>query len=185
MRFAVCTDMNAIDLLEQQHEKTLDGLDQMCEAEEIDPSELRLLADELVAHMVIEEHVFYPRMKELDEEIVDESFEEHAVARFALARLMMAKGDDQKTRVKVLKELVKHHIDEERSELFPKVRKRIQAQELERLGDRMEMMFEKAVEAGLEALVVGTDQSLRSATANGGSKKNGAKRPSGRPMHAR
>jgi hypothetical protein len=180
--------MNAIDLLEQQHEKTLDGLEQMCEAEEIDPSELRLLADELVAHMVIEEHVFYPRMKELAEDIVVESFEEHAVARFALARLMMAKGEEeQKARVKVLKELVKHHVDEERSELFPKVRKRIAGDELERLGDRMEMMFEKAVEAGLETLVVGTDQSLRSAMNGGASKKNGAKRPSGRPraMHAR
>lgn len=171
--------MNAIDLLEQQHEKTTDALDQMCEADELDPSELRLLADELVAHMVIEEHIFYPRMKELDEDMVDESFEEHAVARFELARVLIAEGEEKKTRIKVLAELVSHHIDEERSELFPKVRRSVPAEELERLGERMEAMFEKAVEAGFEALVVPTDKSLVKQI--GGRSRRG----SGQAMHAR
>jgi iron-sulfur cluster repair protein YtfE (RIC family) len=173
--------MNALDLLNQQHEKTKKALVEMCEAEDIDPEELRTLADELVAHMVIEEHVFYPRMRELDEDIVGESFEEHAVARFELARAMVAKGDEQKSCITVLKELVTHHIDEEKSELFPKVRRSVPVDELERLGTRMEAMFEKAVEAGIEALVIAKDQSLM--------KRDGAptktKRPSGRAMHAR
>lgn len=177
--------MNAIDLLIKQHQTTKDALEQMKEADDIDPAELRLLADELVAHMVIEEHVFYPRVKQLDEDIVEESFEEHAVARFELARLLMAPKDEQKTRVKVLAELVKHHIEEEQNEMLPKVRRRIQEQELVRLGEKMELMFEKAVEMGFEKLVVATDQSLRP---NAQLKENLAGRPrmtDGAPLESR
>lgn len=153
--------MNAIDLLIQHHETTKAALEQMKEADEIDPAELRLLADELVAHMVIEEHVFYPRVKQLDEDIVEESFEEHAVARFELARLLMAPKDEQSTRAKVLLELIKHHVKEEEEEMFPKVRRRIPEMELMRLGEKMERMFDRAVEMGFEKLVAPSDQSLR------------------------
>src|SRR5262249_32611521 len=104
--------MNAIDLLKSQHDKVRDALETMCESDSIDSMELRLLADELVAHMVIEEHVFYPRVRELAEELVGSSYEEHAVARFELARTLLARPDEQLTRVKVLKELVLQHIEE-------------------------------------------------------------------------
>jgi len=83
------------------------------------------------------------------------------VARFALARCLTARGEDQKARATVLKELIEHHIEEEEKEMFPKVQKGIPSEELESLGARMEAMFEKAVEMGLEALVV-SDQSVRS-----------------------
>ncbi|HEY8079293.1 MAG TPA: hemerythrin domain-containing protein [Labilithrix sp.] len=154
--------MNAIDLLKAQHQKTKDALEEMIENEDMDPQELRLIADELVAHMVIEEHVFYPRVKELDEDLIVESFEEHAVARFELGRVMIAKNDEEKkARLNVLKELVEHHIEEEETELLPKVRARIPTKELEALGEKMEMLFDKACDAGLEKLVVSSDQSLR------------------------
>ena len=85
--------MDAIELLKQQHENVIHALEDMIErGAEIDPNELRLLADELVAHMVIEEHVFYPRVRKLMTDLIKESFEEHIVARFALARAMTAKG---------------------------------------------------------------------------------------------
>jgi hypothetical protein len=118
-----------------------------------DATELRRVADELVAHMVIEEHVFYPRVRELDDDIVAESYEEHAVARFELARLMTATPAEQRARVGVLKDLVDQHVEEEETELLPKVQSRIPREELERLGARMEALFEKAVRAGLERLV--------------------------------
>jgi iron-sulfur cluster repair protein YtfE (RIC family) len=154
--------MNAIDLLKQQHKKTKAALEK-ASAGKLDAKESKKAADELVAHMVIEEHIFYPRVRELMKDMVGESFEEHTVARFALARCLTARGDEQiKARFTVLKELVGHHIDEEEKEMFSKVRKEIGAEELERLGERMEMMFEKAVRAGLEKLVVGATQALHS-----------------------
>src|SRR6185295_745211 len=146
--------MNAIDLLIKQHDKTKEALKKGSEGK-LGAAELRRAADELVAHMVIEEHVFYPRIRELDKDLVKESFEEHAVARFELARALVAKGEEQEVRLGVLKELVEHHIEEEQDELFPKVRRGIPQAELEALGRKMEQMFEQAVELGLEKLVVG------------------------------
>jgi hemerythrin superfamily protein len=146
--------MNAIELLEIHHMQVKEALEKMSEGD-IDEDEMRLLADELVAHMVIEEHVFYPRIQQLKRDLVRESFEEHAVARFELARAMVSQGEDLKTRLTVLKELITHHVQEEEEEIFPKVRKAIPKEELERLGERMEAMFDKAVEAGIEKLVAG------------------------------
>jgi len=42
-----------------------------------------------------------------------------------------------KAKVKVLKENVEHHMDEEESELFKKARAVLDRDELDRLGDRM------------------------------------------------
>lgn len=152
--------MNAIELLKQQHEKTREALERMSEGD-IDADELRLAADELVAHMVIEEHVFYPRIREIDPDLVKESYEEHAVARFELARVMLAGDDEKEARISVLKELVEQHIEEEENEILPKVERRVSSDELEQLGARMERMFDKAVEAGLEKLVVSGGVDLR------------------------
>lgn len=172
--------MNAIDLLKQQHLKTKAALAKGAEGK-LDAREAKKAADELVAHMVIEEHVFYPRVRQLKKELVGEAFEEHTVARFELARCLTARGEDQiKARFTVLKELVGHHIDEEEKEMFPKVRKGIPAEELERLGARMQAMFEQAVEAGLDSLVTGVTHDLRSP--NGGG--SGASARTGKSTHA-
>lgn len=169
--------MNAIDLLLKQHRQTKEALEKICEGE-LDESEMRLAADELVAHMVIEEHVFYPRVRALDSSVIGESFEEHTVARFELARLMLAKGEEKKAHAKVLKDLVEHHIEEEEKELLPKVRAKIRGAELETLGERMEAMFERAVEAGLDRLVVGVAHELRAVGLDGGRRRdNAAPRP--------
>jgi iron-sulfur cluster repair protein YtfE (RIC family) len=158
---AVAT-MNAIELLKAQHKKTKAALEKASEAK-LDSRESKKAADELVAHMVIEEHVFYPRVRELMKDMVGESYEEHTVARFALARALLARGEEQiKARFTVLKELIEHHVEEEEKEMFPKVQKGIPSEELERLGARMQAMFEQAVELGLEQLVTGAEHTLRS-----------------------
>ena len=127
--------MDAIDLLIKQHDETKAALKKASKGK-LGAAELRRMADELVAHMVIEEHVFYPRIRELDKDLVKESFEEHAVARFELARALIAEGEEQEVRLGVLKELIEHHIKEEQEELFPKVRRGIPKAELEgQIGD--------------------------------------------------
>jgi len=143
--------MNAIELLKQHHDKMKKVLTKMSEGAPANSAELRQLADELVAHMVIEEHLFYPAVKEIMKDMVQESFEEHAVARFELARLLQATGTEKKTRALVLKELLEHHIEEEEKEMFPKVKKAMPAEELTRLGERMKAAFDKAVEKGFNA----------------------------------
>jgi hemerythrin superfamily protein len=168
--------MNAIELLKMHHKQTKDALEKMSEGE-IDKDEVRLLADELVAHMAIEEHIFYPRIKQLKKDLVQESFEEHAVARFELARALASRGEDRKTRLTVLKELIEHHVKEEEEELFPKVQKQISAMELDRLGEKMEDMFDNAVEVGFEKLVASDGIELN--------QKSALTKPTGRAKTAR
>ncbi|HVH47825.1 MAG TPA: hemerythrin domain-containing protein [Labilithrix sp.] len=143
--------MNALDLLKQQHDKMKKVLTRMSEGAPANSEQIRQLADELVAHMVIEEHIFYPRVKEIMQDMIEESFEEHAVARFELARLIQAAGTDKKTRALVLKELLEHHIEEEQDEMFPKVKANVPEEELEALGEKMEGAFLRAVEKGFAA----------------------------------
>jgi hypothetical protein len=146
--------MNAIDLLMDQHDIVNHALDSLLDSDAIDDDDLREVADQLVAHMVIEEHLFYPRVRALRSELVAESFEEHTVARFELGRALMAKGSERKSRVTVLRELVAHHIEEEETKMLTKVRSAVSQAELEALGMRMERMFDAATKRGFAALVV-------------------------------
>lgn len=159
--------MNAIDLLKQQHSIVKKALEKVHKSGASN-AELKRIADELVAHMVIEEHIFYPRVKELMQDMVSESFEEHAVARFELARLLQAGGpEEKKTRALVLKELIEHHVKEEEEEMFPKVQKHIDAGELDALGAKMKDAFDTAVEKGLEAFFAPSIHQMRHGGHNG------------------
>ena len=46
-------------------------------------------------------------------------------------------SDEFQGRVKVLKDMIEHHAEEEESEIFPKARKVFSKEELEELGERM------------------------------------------------
>jgi hypothetical protein len=149
--------MNAIDLLEQQHEETLQMLEEL---EESDPGAERKetfkkLQSSLLAHMVIEEELFYPAVAETDDggEPVAEGYEEHAGARVELERCARAVAEEDLfgIRICVLKEMVKHHIQEERTEILPRARKEKEADELEELGAEMEERFEAAKKAASPA----------------------------------
>jgi len=106
---------------------------------------------ELAVHAAIEEMLFYPavRMAALKAktkstaeagDLVLESLEEHHIVKWTLSELEKMKPDEERYEPKmtVLMENVKHHVEEEEEELFPKVRKLLNAKMLEELGDRMQ-----------------------------------------------
>lgn len=142
--------MKATDLLEKQHRRAEAAFKKL-EAGKSDPAPiLQQLADELTAHMVIEEKLFYPAVRKLDEDMVFESFEEHAIASFALARLLSCEPDDPrfKARVVALKELIEHHVEEEEEELFPKVDAKMDESANQQLGAEMKTLFDDQVALG-------------------------------------
>src|SRR5688572_25140478 len=105
--------MKATSLLETQHRK-VEALFKKLEGgrSEREPL-LEDLANNLAAHMAIEQEIFYPAIKEVDEELVHESFEEHSLAELALKRLFVAPDDEAfKARLTALKELIEHHVSE-------------------------------------------------------------------------
>jgi iron-sulfur cluster repair protein YtfE (RIC family) len=147
--------MKATQLLEQQHRKVAATFARLASLEG-DPAELvRALADDLAAHMAVEQQLFYPMVREFKAELVDDSYEEHSIAELALKRLVRASPGDPmfRARVVVLRELIETHVEHEERQLFPAVEKELGDAKLEALGVRLQRQFEDAKAQGFEALV--------------------------------
>lgn len=147
--------MLATKLLEKQHREVEHLFEQLEKDSGSAETLVNELANNLAAHMTIEQEFFYPAIKDVDREMVFESFEEHALAEIALKRLLAAdsEAEEFKARVIALKELIEHHVKEEEEELFPKVEKALDEDKLKELGSQMKERFEAVVEAGYEAAV--------------------------------
>lgn len=141
--------MDAIALLKKDHD-TVESL--LSELSETTPRALKKRKDllekirvELKAHTSIEEEIFYPAFKERgnksdDAKMYFEALEEHrAAGDLVLPDLMATEVGSEKFsgRAKVLKELVKHHADEEEKDMFPRVKKLLSKSELADLGEQM------------------------------------------------
>lgn len=123
--------IDAIELLTQQHrevEEMFERFENMTDRAKVSKKKL---ADEicnaLIMHTTIEEEIYYPATREASgdtKDMVDEAVVEHASAKDLIAQIMeMDPGDDlYDAKVKVLSEMVEHHVEEEEQEMFPKTR---------------------------------------------------------------
>lgn len=109
------------------------------------PKLLEKIEEELSIHTQIEEEIFYPAFVEKggseQREMYFEALEEHrAVEKLLLPDLKSTDpaSDQYSGRVKVLKEMVEHHADEEEQEMFVMAKKIMSSKELDTLGQRME-----------------------------------------------
>ena len=138
--------MNAIDLLTKDHKhlKTLLTRAMIAEGQERREELIEALRAELVAHERMEEEVFYPPLRDNKKthDIVLEGYQEHHVADLILDELLETPPDAEmwQAKVKVLKENIEHHIEEEEHDMFKKARKVLSEQDLERLGEEMEAL---------------------------------------------
>lgn len=103
------------------------------------------VAMELKLHTQIEEEIFYPASREFvdDEEVVNEAVVEHASAKDLIAQLEAMQPTDQyyDAKVKVLQEMIDHHVEEEETEFFPECRK--SDMDLKAIGEQLEMRKEE------------------------------------------
>ena len=145
--------MNAIELLESQH-REVESLFSKIEKARSAASKTKLfeqIADKLAVHAAIEEHHFYPAVKQKrTEDILLESLEEHLAIKRVLADLLELEAGDETfdAKLEVLKEEVEHHVEEEESDLFPKVRTLIDQDQLEAIGQEMSDEQEDLEEQG-------------------------------------
>jgi iron-sulfur cluster repair protein YtfE (RIC family) len=131
-------------LLKKQHRGVEDLFKKIDRTEEADERRklLHELAQDLELHMRIEETMFYPAVRELEtkkaDEMVLEAYEEHAVVKLVVAKLPEVDVEDERFEAKmsVLQELIEHHVEEEEKEMF-KLAKKLGAEELDELGERM------------------------------------------------
>jgi len=148
--------MNVIDLLKSDHDKVEGLFDSFESAKKSDSAGekhqiVEQICRELDVHAEVEEELFYPAVErsaqggekdEKAESSVKESYEEHALVKTLVSELKgtSARDDGQlDAKVKVLEELVKHHVGEEEGTLMPRAKKLLSSEELDSLGARLEV----------------------------------------------
>ena len=94
----------------------------------------------LSVHTQVEEEILYPAARTVlprDEDLVDEAYVEHAGAKSLIAQIKTMTSDQPlfDAKVKVLGEYIDHHVKEEESEFFPKLRQT--ALDLGAMGDQI------------------------------------------------
>ncbi len=133
--------MNALDLLKKDHQ-TVRELFQRLE-EQPREEDFITLRNELLAHANVEEELFYPELRD-DEENEDEvmhAYEEHAEVKHTLEEMTTIGIGNEGWMEKLieLKDAVEHHVEEEEEEeLFGIAIETFSDEELEDLGQRME-----------------------------------------------
>ena len=143
--------MNAIDLLKADHEKVKAILSQLSESTDRALKKrgelLGKLEMEITIHTRLEEEILYPAFKEAGSKEEDimyyEAKEEHrTVDSLVLPDLKVTDPGSAEFagRVKVVKELLEHHIEEEETEMFPQCKDLLGKERLEEIGAQMETL---------------------------------------------
>jgi len=119
---------NAITLLRADHQKVTDLFENFEKSRSTAKKKViaQEICKELTVHATIEEEIFYPAAKAAlnDTEMVPEALVEHDGVKKLIAEIEgSVEGEMFEARVKVLSELIKHHVKEEQTELFPAVKK--------------------------------------------------------------
>ena len=141
--------MDAIALLKKDHQNVRQLLKRFETSSENHSGDsaglLREIEKELKVHTQIEEEIFYPAFRDAfesedDEKLYYEALEEHHVVDLVLPEIKSASKNSEEfaAKVKVLKDIVEHHAEEEETEMFPKARKKMGAAALRELGMRLQ-----------------------------------------------
>jgi len=137
--------MDAIEMLKSQH-REVEALFKKYEEKGDNAAKgkqriFESIADALAVHATIEEKHFYPAVKEKrTEDILLEALEEHVGIKRVIADLLKTDSSNETfdAKIKVLKEQVAHHVEEEEGDLFPKVKKIFAKDELTAIASKME-----------------------------------------------
>ena len=114
--------------MEQDHREVEEWFDEYNELKE-DDNRKGALAEKiclaLKVHAQIEEEIFYPQARQAtkDNDLIDEAAVEHATVKHLIGEIEGMKVGETlyDAKIRVLGEMVKHHIKEEEEELFPEL----------------------------------------------------------------
>ena len=109
---------DAIALLKEDHRR-VEELFESFEKARGDERKQKLaleICKELTIHTILEEEIFYPALDgKVDEDLLKESFVEHDAAKLLIAEIENGEPSEEffDSKVKVLKEEIEHHVEEE------------------------------------------------------------------------
>ena len=148
--------MDAITFLKRDHEKVavlfqrfndgggLTGVVRRLTGKSASPAQRRSIAEQvcraLDVHAQIEESTFYPAVRALRDErldeMLDEALREHGTIKDRVEEARFALDDDDRLKAAMtsLQQCVDHHVAEEEREMFPKVEERMPEQDRSALG---------------------------------------------------
>jgi hypothetical protein len=163
--------IDAIELLQDQHREVEDLFEELentsSRAMKTRLQLVQKLAVAIEAHAQIEEKIFYPAGREVDEDMTLEAYEEHSVVRHLIEKLKQTEADDEvfMARVTVLKEMIEHHVEEEEGEYFPKLAKKFGKKKLAALGMELQEAYDEVTEQLQEDMQGRAPQAPRKKTA--------------------
>lgn len=127
----IAADHQRVEDLFTRYEKSTDTKDKTDIAHEV--------IHELAVHGEVEELVFYPRLRDAvpdGTDLADEAIHEHVEMKETLNKLdsMTAEDPEFDGTMRELMAEVRHHVEEEENDIFPKIREAVDAAQLQRLG---------------------------------------------------
>jgi hemerythrin superfamily protein len=145
MDMPASNEMDAVGLLKADHRKVEDLFEKFESARGSKEKIAQEICMELIIHSTIEEEIFYPACtgKIEDAELIQEAYVEHDSAKVLISEIMSGGSDDEfyDAKVKVLSEMIKHHVKEEEK--------------------RAEGLFAEAKDAGLDMDALGEQLTAR------------------------
>lgn len=145
-----------IAMLEEDHRKVEALFEEYQNGQ--DPMIAEQICMELMVHTTVEEQEIYPTVKSDvpgGEELEEEAEKEHSEVEQLIKQVQQKGFDDPGVPelMQKIEEGVSHHVEEEETEMFPKMRDTLDAQTLEQLGTKamqakQELMQEMAGQTG-------------------------------------
>jgi hemerythrin superfamily protein len=129
---------NIIDLLKKDHENVKKLLNETIEKR--DTSKYPQIQKALRIHMEGEENLLYPKTRKQATDLTLEAYEEHDLVKKELRDIDNLNINDEHwmPKMKVVKDLVEHHVEEEEEEYFPKSEEILGSKQLDQLGQKYE-----------------------------------------------
>ncbi len=134
---------NVIDMLTEEH-KQVDAMMDTYDGADVERRDrlVHEIIESLTKHARIEEQVLYPfiRAEVPDgDQLMDEAEREHQEAKDAIAKLSDLSPDDPAFdgAFQALRDGVRHHVEEEETEVFPKLTQAADEAKLVELGSRL------------------------------------------------
>jgi hemerythrin superfamily protein len=158
--------LDAIQLLKADH-RTVEALFEQFENTNGAKAKQRIanqICFELIVHAQIEEEIFYPGAKEaVEEELYNEAHVEHDGAKVLIAQILDGdpNGEFYDASVKVLSEMIKHHVKEE---------------------EQRDGMFAQAKQGDVDLAELGEQMAQRKADLSALYKRNGLPKPKTRTL---
>lgn len=125
------------DLLKSDHEMVKGMINETLNKR--DASRFKEIKTNLEIHMMGEERFFYPRLREKDKETMNKSYQEHHVGKLVLHELKKMDKNDEHwiPKMKVLNDILNHHIEEEENQIFPESKRLLSTEQQDKIFTRL------------------------------------------------